>query len=165
MPPVEIKETSRLWCYRNSPDVCGWCGESKQVNTGCCVWSKSGCERLVFLVFQWCDCSGNFLNGTAILKIPSRVRLHLAPPEVASPQGYRCTCACFPMVQLHLAPLEEMVLLLLKGVAAPVLACQWFPSRQEWCSCSKRKALWCGCLLMLRKNHPFSSFLNFLSLV
>ena len=70
------------------------------------------------LVFQWCGCSGNFLNGAIVLEILPRVWLHHAPPKVASPQGYECTCACFPMVQLHLIPLEKMVLLLLKGETA-----------------------------------------------
>ena len=98
-------------------------------------WSKFGYARLVLLLSfndavvlkifsmmrlfrkfsQWCDCSENFLNGAAVLEILPRVQLHLAPLEVASLQGYGCTCACFPMVQLHLAPPEEMVLLPFKA--------------------------------------------------
>ena len=116
MPPVEIKEVSQLECYRNSLDVCDWCGEEQasELRLLCLeqIWMRATGPSLIF---QWCDCSENFLNGAAIPKILSRVRLHLAPPKVASPQGYRCTCACFPMVQLHLAPPKEMVLLLLKG--------------------------------------------------
>ena len=142
-PPMEIKEASRLWCYQNSPDVCGWYGE-KQTSEHrllCLeqIWMRAASP---FLVFQWCGCFEKIFNGAVVPKIPSRVRLHLAPPEVASPQGYRCPCAYFPMVQLYLAHLEEIVLLLLKGVVAPVLACQWFPSHQEWCGYSKRRAPW-----------------------
>ena len=47
---------SRLWCYQNNPDVCGWCGKSKQMTTdyyACCCrvfsveeeWKRKGEAR------------------------------------------------------------------------------------------------------------------------
>ena len=148
MPPMEIKEASRLECYWNSLDVCDWCGEEQasELRLLCLeqIWMRATSPSLIF---QWCDCSENFLNGAAISKIFSRVWLHLASPEVASPQGYRFTCACFPMVQLHLAPLEEMVLLLLKGATAfscleKIILSHHFLIYFLWCSwCSPQ---WCA---------------------
>ena len=111
--------------------------KSKQM-TNCCAWSKSGCVRLVLLLS---------FNDPAVPEILPMVWLFRK-----FPRGCGCT-------------LHFQKLLLLKVAAAPVISCQWFPSCQEWCDCFKRKAPWCGCLLMLRKNHPFSSFLDFLSLV
>ena len=140
MPPVEIKEVSQLECYRNSLDVCDWCGEEQasELRLLCLeqIWMRATGPSLIF---QWCDCSENFLNGATIPKILSRVRLHLAPPKVASPQGYRCTCACFPMVQLHLAPPKEMVLLLLKGATTfscseKIILSHHFLISFLWCS-------------------------------
>ena len=73
--------------------------KSKQVNSGCCVWSKSGCVRPVLLLS---------FNDATVPKIFSMVRLFQK-----FSRGYGCT--------LHLQKL-----LLLKGTDALVLAFQWY---------------------------------------
>ena len=105
MPPMEIKEASQLWCYWNSSNVCGWCGEKQTSEQRLlCLEQIRMRTSGPSLVFQWCSCSKNFLNGAAIPKIPrgcgctlhlhkkwlcfsSRVRLHLCLLTNGSPHA------------------------------------------------------------------------------
>nr|CAN74936.1 hypothetical protein VITISV_020184 [Vitis vinifera] len=124
--------------------------------TSCCAWSKSGCARLILLLS---------FNDAAVPEIPLRVRLHLAPPEVASPQGCGCTCACFPTV-----PLTLMRLFSSKnppqGCVPPPDLWRLFSSKKsssrlhlplpDSCGCSPQK-------ILLKAASPTSRFMQLLS--
>ena len=136
-------DTSRLWRYQNSPDVCGWCGEEQANDQLLCLEQIWMCAAGSSLVFQWYGYSGNSLNGAAIPEIPPRVRLHLAPPEVASPQGKSSS-------RLHLSSRLMEAVLLKKSSSRLHLPLP------DSCGCSPQK-------ILLKAASPTSRFMQLLS--
>ena len=91
-------------------DVCGW------------FFSCPSMMRLFQKFSRWCGWCGKFLKSVAVpfLSRKNDACLHFL---LSSVWLFRKNSS---RVWLHFAPLEERILLLLKGATAPVLAFQWF---------------------------------------